>query len=249
MKLYFDLGNSNLKWTWESPSGLEQMHRLQHRETETWLDTLNHQLRPEKSPTEVWLVSVAAEEKKQGLINWVQTQWSLQPRLMTVFRRTAGVICGYTDTAQLGADRWAAIVAAYRLSPQGVCILDCGTACTLDVVTADGRHLGGYILPGIRMMRRALLGNTAMEMKTSTQTWTKWGQDTAACIELGSRRSIVALLEYALERLQAEGSCDPGVILTGGEAPLLSELIDIDHTVDEKLVLEGLRLYSKEYVA
>ena len=69
----------------------------------------------------------------------------------------------YAEPARLGIDRWAAIIAAYHRFPEGACVVDCGTACTFDLVDAGGRHRGGYILPGLSAMEGAVLGETAIE--------------------------------------------------------------------------------------
>ena len=67
---------------------------------------------------------------------------------------------GYEDIAQLGVDRWAAIVGAYTHFGSAVCIVDAGTAVTVDLVRDGGRHLGGLIVPGLQLMRSSLEQDT-----------------------------------------------------------------------------------------
>jgi type III pantothenate kinase len=74
----------------------------------------------------------------------------------------AGVKNGYRNPAQLGCDRFAAAIGAHALVPgQAVIVANCGTATTIDAVTADGRFLGGMILPGLGLMATSLARNTA----------------------------------------------------------------------------------------
>ncbi|MDP1069535.1 type III pantothenate kinase, partial [Klebsiella pneumoniae] len=62
---------------------------------------------------------------------------------------------------RMGVDRWLAMLAAWQRVGQSCWVVDCGSAITLDLLDAEGRHQGGYILPGLRLMQQSLLGNTA----------------------------------------------------------------------------------------
>ena len=71
-----------------------------------------------------------------------------------------GLRNGYRDPAQLGVDRWLAMCAAWQQFPGSLCVVDAGTAVTIDVVAADGAHSGGLILPGVCLDgNRAATGN------------------------------------------------------------------------------------------
>ena len=80
---------------------------------------------------------------------------------ITSGRAAAGVVNGYADPSLLGVDRWVAVVGAYHRVRGAVVVADIGTAATIDVVAADGRHRGGYIVPGPRLMVASLLGGTS----------------------------------------------------------------------------------------
>ncbi len=80
---------------------------------------------------------------------------------ITTRRVAAGVVNGYADPSLLGVDRWLAVIGAYQ-RVQGACVVaDIGTAATVDVVAADGRHRGGYIVPGPQLMVASLLRGTS----------------------------------------------------------------------------------------
>jgi type III pantothenate kinase len=81
---------------------------------------------------------------------WVQAQASL-----------AGVSNGYAEPAQLGSDRWAALVAAWNRHRAPCVVVLAGTALTVDALSSKGEFLGGLILPGRAMMRQALADGTA----------------------------------------------------------------------------------------
>src|SRR5436190_10115346 len=83
---------------------------------------------------------------------------------LTVVRSQAeqlGVANGYRDPAQLGSDRWAALIAANRVGPGHKLVVNAGTALTIDALTAEGRFLGGVIVPGPALMRHSLDRGTA----------------------------------------------------------------------------------------
>ena len=67
---------------------------------------------------------------------------------------------GYRDPERLGVDRWLALIAARERSKQPTVIVDAGSACTIDLLDSEGRHLGGYILPGLTAMGEALVRGT-----------------------------------------------------------------------------------------
>ena len=77
-------------------------------------------------------------------------------------RRPNAVTCSMATTRH----RSLAPTAGPPWSARGFCERDClvvcaGTATTIDRLDADGRFVGGVILPGFDLMRSALAGNTA----------------------------------------------------------------------------------------
>ena len=84
-------------------------------------------------------------------------RWDLQPEYIRVTKRACGVTNAYDVAADLGVDRWAALVGAHQGSSGPVCIVDCGTAITIDALSPAGEHLGGLIMPGITMLAELLV--------------------------------------------------------------------------------------------
>src|SRR5690606_2659551 len=83
--------------------------------------------------------------------------WSVPIEAVSARPEGFGVINAYAAPERLGADRWLALIAARRIEPGAVCVVDCGTAITIDVMHADGVHLGGLIMPGLGFTRRMLV--------------------------------------------------------------------------------------------
>jgi type III pantothenate kinase len=242
--LLVDLGNSSLKWTFLEGGKLGEVNRSPHQRK-----LLAHQLEQIwgniQPPETVWVAAVASQSLQDDLRLWIERNWSAPVRFMGTEKSAIGVTCAYHRPGELGVDRWAAILAAYHYHPQGVCVLDCGTAITLDLIHGDGRHLGGYIVPGFELMRQSLFSNTAIEVVEDEQPSGEWGISTASCIALGARKAVASLVESSVERLQAAGVCDPALILTGSSVKEILSMIEIDYEIREQLVLDGLLMYAR----
>ena len=240
--LFVDLGNSRIKWMY---AGLGLQGSAAHA-GQPLGEILDRKWVHLPVPDHIWLASVAPSRIRDALVDWTRGTWGLTPCSLAVQSVACGVTCGYREPDQLGVDRWMAIIAGYHRSPGGVCVVDCGTATTLDMVDGEGRHLGGFILPGMEMMRDSLLQGTAMNVETEETELSEWGDSTASCIDLGIRKSVVSLVESSVERMQAAGVCDPGVILCGGASALVEPHLKLAHEHRDALVLEGMMRFVQE---
>ncbi|HHH12954.1 MAG TPA: type III pantothenate kinase [Thiolapillus brandeum] len=241
--LLVDLGSSRLKWALADDAlGPVEAVTWKGRGLKALLDARWGGM---TRPARVAASAVAPAPVKEALGEWVRGRWRLEIRFVSATQGWPGLECAYADPARLGADRWAAMVAAHVCYPEGCLVVDCGTAVTLDAL-AGGRHLGGYILPGVQAMREAVLGETAVEVTEGgeIERW-GWGDTTASCLELGIAGAVAALVEASLERLQGEGVCDPTLVITGGQAGSILPLIQVDYRRHDHLVLEGVRLCSR----
>ncbi len=151
----------------------------------------------------------------------------------------------YTTPFTLGADRIAALAGAHSLHPgKELLVADCGTAITYDVLSAEGRFLGGNISPGIALRLEALYRFTSRLPRLDPQDddVALWGTSTASAMQAGAFYGVVAELDYYRRRLSA----DAVTVLTGGAVPYLLPHLDFPVTVDRDLVLTGLN-YIIEY--
>jgi type III pantothenate kinase len=149
-----------------------------------------------------------------------------------------GVVPGYKDNAKLGVDRVMAMVAARDRCVGPFCVVDAGTAVTIDCVDADGMHLGGFILPGQRLARSCLLSGTAIPSDPAVDDPGVFGRDTGSAVAKGALLAVASLVER-LVRGEPEGACMP-VFVGGGDAALLAPLMPVPCTVVPDLVLHGL---------
>lgn len=147
---------------------------------------------------------------------------------------------------QLGVDRFCALVAA-RAEASGPCVLvDAGTAITVDLLDVDGRHRGGYLLPGRQLGWESLQARLADRVSPrDAGGWPEISESTPALgSEAGLERGLVLGLSGAVDRLVVEARTHLGndtvCWLHGGDAPWLAEQLTEFVTLRENLVLEGL---------
>lgn len=160
----------------------------------------------------------------------------------------AGVKTGlkvrYRNPHEVGADRIAGAVAAVQRRPGApLIIVDCGTATTFDVVTAEADYLGGAILPGIGISVESLAGRTAkLPTVEIARPATALGRSTVESIQAGVYHGHVGAIRHLLGELAREvfGGVRPYVVGTGGFARLLEPENLFDEIVPE-LVLLGLK--------
>ncbi|OFZ99608.1 MAG: hypothetical protein A3H35_17040 [Betaproteobacteria bacterium RIFCSPLOWO2_02_FULL_62_17] len=188
----------------------------------------------QEDPEAVVIANVAgqavANELAQGL-----KKFRAAPRWIASSAAQCGVINTYADPARLGADRWAALIAARALHPRDCLVVMAGTATTIDVLSGNGEFRGGLILPGERLMKQALAERTA-GLPLARGVVTDTPRDTGDAIETGCFFAQLGAIERMFARLSADGIC----LLSGGAAGRMAEHLNIPVRVVDNLVLEGL---------
>lgn len=236
MILEIDLGNSRIKWRLRDDSGRLAGGTAGHDELPQVADEL---AALGGAPDEVWVASVLAEGRDADLSAWCERLWRRQPRFARTQARCAGVTNGYRDPSQLGVDRWLALVAARQACAGPVVVVQAGTAITVDLLGADGVHLGGYIGPGWQLMRRALNSDTARvraAVEPPERLMLEPGRDTVQAVEAAIASMALGLVRQGRERLPAGPA---QTLVAGGDGPLLLEHLPGARLVPE-LVLDGL---------
>ncbi len=141
----------------------------------------------------------------------------------------------------VGIDRLLAAGEAYRLSGGPVILAGLGTAVTIDLVSGDGRFMGGTISPGLRTALWALHARTSLLPQVDLAApESALGQDTPGCIRAGVVYGIVGGVDRVIAALSQEAEGEPRVLLTGGDARFLSAYLHTAHRVEPDLVLRGL---------
>jgi len=243
MKLLIDLGNSRLKWAELRQGELTGYGSCAHREVSDWTNLFARHERPET----VFVASVAAEEVLEQLAQQVTGVWGVPVVQLHSARRCCGVSNSYTDYERLGVDRWAAMLAAYHRTHAALCVIDCGSAVTLDALDSEGRHLGGYIVPGWRLQQQALLhGAARIDEPMGVALGGEWGRNTLECVTHGIAQQLAALVERSVKQLEQQLQRPVSVVMTGGDAGVIMPLLDMALEYEQHLVLQGLALMVEQ---
>jgi type III pantothenate kinase len=244
MRLLVDAGNSRVKWALLSAGKLHD-----HGAFGWGGATIGQQLDRHWGDLGfvqgVWVANVAGASISAPLDEWVRVHWRIAVDYAKTQAQALGVRNGYREFQRLGVDRWLTLLAAWSRYRAASCILDCGTAVTLDVMNASGDHLGGLILPGISLMHDALAKRADALALSPAAGAELLGRDTAEAIANGSVQGIVGFAEHAVQRLRAQLDAEPRCLLTGGDAEKI--LPHLSETWEHRphLVLEGLQVLAE----
>lgn len=240
--LLLDLGNTRVKWALKTRKGLSPSRALAHRDQSVTAELLRD-WKNFQAPHCVLISNVASACLLNKVINLAESLWpdaeidKVQPQ-----RHAFGVTNAYQEPSKFGVDRWLCLVAARRFHSLPVCIVDCGTAITVDVLAVDGRHRGGLIAPGLSLMKQSLHRGTRDLCYSETRYPAGLATDTDAAIDSGTLYAAVGLIEWAIKR-QPE---DTQLILTGGDAQRVAEHLSIDARIEPDLVLQGLSILAED---
>jgi type III pantothenate kinase len=163
---------------------------------------------------------------------------------VTTQREAAGVVNGYADPGLLGVDRWLAMIGAW-CRVRGACVVaDIGTAATVDVLSPDGRHRGGYIVPGPHLMVAALLQGTSdlasFHATSPPGMGPAFADNTRDAIERGCRVALAAWVDRCVAEAGKLLGTAPRLLLTGGALPEVRPYLESRGEEVPDLVLQGL---------
>ena len=155
------------------------------------------------------------------------------------------LVSGYRKPEQLGVDRLLAMVAARACSSGALCVIDAGTAVTIDFVDPLGQHRGGFILPGKRMFRECLLTNTSIPRDQRVDEQALLGRDTATAVALAGRYAVAGIVaRFATGPHSLFPESEIHTFVGGGDADDIIELLPRPCTKLSDLVLRGLAVVS-----
>ncbi len=190
----------------------------------------------------VLIANVAGQTVKDMLAGWLSApQLGIAPQAIGWFASVplrAGVRNAYRNPSQLGCDRFAAAIGAHALAPgKAIVVANCGTATTIDAITADGTFLGGMILPGLGLMATSLARNTAQlpQIQPGSKLPEGFADNTDDAILTGCLAAQAGAIERAFELHQAV-EC----IISGGAAPYVAPAVPVPHRHVENIVMIGL---------
>ena len=242
--LAIDIGNTRLKWGLYAaprPGAALLSHGAVFLETIDSLAENDWQDLPH--PGSMLGCIVAGEAVKRRVEEQLEL-WDLEPRWVVPSAQAGGVTSGYDHPTRLGADRWVALIGArHRVlaagTPRPALVVMVGTAVTVDALDAEGRFLGGLILPGFGLMLRALEMGTA-GLKAPTGETVDFPTNTSDALMSGGAHAIAGAVERMYHKLVERCGEEPCLYMTGGAAVKLAPLTALGFETVETLIFEGL---------
>lgn len=246
MKLLVDIGNSRIKWASMDRNGLVEGESFPRGKTGIKA-ALNKAWKKLEDVEGVYVANVGGDKLASQLSEWTEKQWQLVPVFIHTEKKRFGVTNAYDEPAKLGVDRWLSLIAARQHARQAQCVIDCGTAMTIDIVTKAGQHQGGMILPGLSLMRSSLATSThALTEEPDEKEFKTLATNTFSAIQAGTLYSVTATLERIIADLEESFDNKIRFIITGGDAESLLPLLpdNMNHYPD--IVLKGLAFYARQ---
>jgi type III pantothenate kinase len=242
--LALDIGNTRLKWAqYAHPhpgavllaQGAEFLENIDKLADRAW-STL-------QAPTHILGCVVAAHAIKLRLQEQMEL-WDVSPQWVVASEAEAGLRNGYDYPSRLGPDRWVAMIGAYhRMLSQGparpMVVVLVGTAVTVEAIDAQGKFLGGLILPGHGIMLRALESGTA-GLHVPTGDVREFPTNTSDALTSGGTYAIAGAVERMLQHVRAHCGMEPLCIMTGGAGWKMAPSMSVPFELVDNLIFDGL---------
>jgi len=244
MLLAIDVGNTRLKWGQYAaprPDAALLSHGAVFLEN---IDQLSEGEWARLAPPGSMLGCCVAGDAVRHRVEEQLEMWELSPSWVVSSAAESGVSNGYEHPGRLGTDRWVALIGAHgRLRAAGhsgpALIVMVGTAVTVDALDADGRFLGGFILPGHGIMLRALESGTA-GLRVPTGEVTEFPTNTSDALTSGGTYAITGAIERMYRSVGLRCCVAPRCVVTGGAGWKVAPYLGVPYELVESLIFDGL---------
>jgi type III pantothenate kinase len=240
--LLVDIGNTRVKWATQVDGRLSPQRAAGYAQ---WSVADWQQELFDGPPVErVLAATVAGGDSRRALEAAARMAGTMRVDFVASTAALAGVRNAYPDPGLLGVDRWVALIGAYHLAQGACCVVDVGTAATLDAVDASGQHLGGFIVPGPLLMVRSLHAGTsnlaAFTAASPAGGSQLFADNTRDAIERGCRVALAALVDRTCAELARRTHAAPRLYCTGGAVDEVLPYVLATYEWVPDLVLRGL---------
>ncbi len=247
--LAIDIGNTRLKWAqYATPQPGAAVVAAGAVFLET-IDTLAEgDWRKLTAPGSMLGCNVAGDAVRRRVEEQLEL-WEITPRWLVPSAHDGGVINGYEYPTRLGSDRWAALIGArwhvrqrarrQHAPERPALVVMVGTAVTVDSLDADGRFLGGLIMPGFGLMLRALEQGTS-GLRVPTGEVVDFPTNTSDALMSGGAHALAGAIERIHRKLVARCGAEPLLLMTGGATVKMAPITDLAFETVDSLIFDGL---------
>lgn len=196
-------------------------------------------------PSSTWVGSVAGDTVNQRIADWCASQRFSAPVFVRTARESLGLRVAYRDVTRLGVDRFLAMVGARQHAAGALCVIDVGTAMTLDAVDARGMHVGGLIAPGPGTMVQSLLrGTSGIQDASRDMPTDMFAKDTSEAVTGGACFAAAALVDRFVTHSATRFGEVPEAFVAGGGRRVVQSLVSAALIDAPDLVFDGLMALS-----
>ncbi|MCK5829353.1 MAG: type III pantothenate kinase [Methylococcales bacterium] len=242
MNLLIDIGNTRIKWCINNNRIVNGVQAIDYKKNNfikklqiSWIQLVT-------PPQVIAISSVSAHQVSLQIIELAKKNW---PEIKVVMAKSSfqalSVTNAYSQPEKLGVDRWLGLIALQFYYPGNSCIVDCGTAITIDFLDEKGLHLGGLISPGLQLMKRSLSFGTEDLSYIGQSHSVGLSNATESAIFSGTLYAAAGLIEKTIGNICMSNT----LVLTGGDAKLLANTINLKSIIEPDFVLKGLSLYCE----
>ena len=241
MKLLVDIGNTRIKWCGDNNGDIKTSFAIDYKQCD-FLNDIHLRWLKSDPPQQLAISSVSESQIAGQIIHLAKIIW---PDIEIIIAKSQAkgfsVTNAYQQADKLGVDRWLGLIALRKFYPGKSCIVDCGTAITIDCLDSHGLHLGGLISPGLRLMKQSLYQGAENLSFSKKGYKTGLSDFTEAAIYTGTLFAAAGLIEKSINNLC---SCQT-VVMTGGDAELLAKYLGFESIIEPDFVLKGLSLFCR----
>ena len=248
--LAIDVGNTRLKWAlYEAPRpgavllahGAEFLENIDKLCDGPWATLA--------APRRMIGCAVAADAVKRRVEEQMEELWDVPAQWVVANAEEAGIVNGYDHPTRLGADRWVAMIGArHRMLAEGasrpMVVVMVGTAVTVEAIDAQGRCLGGFILPGHGIMLRALESGTA-GLHVPTGDVREFPTNTSDALTSGGTFAIAGAIERMVHHVRRHCAAEPVCYMTGGAGWKMAPHMSVGFELVESLIFDGLLVIAQ----
>lgn len=252
MKLLLDLGNSRCKFAIVDKGEITQ-YEVENYGPFGKLYSVKALSDKISDIDEVVISSVLSEEMNSQINEALLKGAAKKVFFLTPAENSFSVKLAYANPASMGVDRVAALIGAKEKYSGSCCIVDCGTAVTIDALDEEGIHQGGVILPGAKIMQKALMANTkiaagdAAEAKQALENsnLNVLSNTTEGAVYAGSVSAVAGGIEFVVNKMSSDYDVFDQIVFAGGDAEKMKFYLDLQAVIDHTLVLDGLKVVSE----
>ncbi|MEW6989929.1 type III pantothenate kinase [Colwelliaceae bacterium 6441] len=245
MKLLLDIGNSYCKYATSTNSKISPVKRIDIQQiSEQWLQESF------SSVKQCLISNVNQRQINDIIVAWCKNR-KIPHHIIQSEDNKFKIQCAYNNPSTFGVDRWLGLLGAAKLFPnQAALIVDLGTATTVDLLLATGKHCGGWILPGIDLIFSSVVNHTnKVSAHLETVEHLSFADNTSTAVNQASWAATLGYIETAIrcaKNNNLEINETLTLILTGGNAKKMSHLLHNDHELIENLIFVGIDCYEAD---